>query len=203
MAVTARAKLSYIFVLGAGIKEAKFMTEENVRTSVSTMTLKAQGATILQQGGAAAPPIPGPLDGIGLPKPKEVQDFLEELFGGGQPPNGPQDPKNQKDGKGGKSGDGQRRKGPSVDDLYPKGSITIRDEPLPMALQNQLFINGDKSLVVKSNNVLLTTPLIHQVSKQMRDFKNCMFRVNQLSNDQAMSIQSNYYDLKFAAGGAF
>ena len=39
------------------------------------------GGLILQQGGAAAPPAPGLLDG--LPIPKDVGDWLEEMFGGG------------------------------------------------------------------------------------------------------------------------
>ena len=71
-------------------------------------------------GGAAAPPMPGPLDGLGIPTPKDVGDFLEEMFGKGTNPNG--SPGGDKDGKGqvGKQSGQRRPGGASVEDLYPK-----------------------------------------------------------------------------------
>ena len=45
------------------------------------------------------------------------------------------DPKNKKDGDGGKTDGAPRRKGPSVEDLYPKA--TTFDKPLPISLLSQ------------------------------------------------------------------
>ena len=63
--------------------------------------------------------MPGPLDGL-IPSPKEMGDWLEEVFGGGKGtnPNGPKGPgDNEGKDDGGPQG---KRKGPSVEDLYPK-----------------------------------------------------------------------------------
>ena len=71
------------------------MMAPNVNESAS---IRLDG-TVLRQGGAAAPPMPGPLDGLGIPTPKDVGDWLEEMFGKGTNPNGPKGP-DDKDGKG-------------------------------------------------------------------------------------------------------
>ena len=64
--------------------------------------------------------MPGPLDGLKVPTPKDIGDWLEELFGKGTGNPGPQnDGGDEKDGKN-KKGEGKRRPGPSVEDLYPK-----------------------------------------------------------------------------------
>ena len=65
--------------------------------------------------------MPGPFDGL-IPTPKEVGDWLEEVFGKGTDPNGPE--VEDTDLLGGKKENDDRGKrrpgGPSVEDLYPK-----------------------------------------------------------------------------------
>ena len=93
----------------------KLTAQNNVNASIKVQL----DGTVLRQGGAGAPPIPGPLDGLGIPTPKEVGDWLEEMFGKGTNPNSGPGKGNGDDDK--NKDQGQRRPGgPSVEDLYPK-----------------------------------------------------------------------------------
>ena len=153
--------------------------------------------TVMQQGGAAAPPMPGPLDGLGLPTPKDIGDWLEELFGKGTGNPGPQRDGDDKEGKG-KSDGQKRRPGPKVEDLYPKpGKMSLIQAAAAHEAQNA----SRAFVVLQPNQQQTTVPQanlsILQVSKQMRDLQNSIFKVSHAS--ESGPTYSHYFDAQFAS----
>lgn len=133
--------------------------------------------------------MPGPLDGLGIPTPKDVGDWLEEMFGKGTNPNGSPGPGNDKDGKGKEQGK-RRPGGPSVEDLYPKTQKINTNEVLAT---NVAFQNSQKAFSIfesKKNKLVWTMPML-QVSKQMHDLQNSIFQINQQFDGPTIN---NYYD---------
>ena len=94
--------------------------------------------------------MPGPLDGLNIPTPKEMGDWLEELFGKGTSNGGPNMNGDDNDKKKGK-GEQRKRGGPSVEDLYPKGNKITASSDIGEVIAAQSAIeNASKGFYFQS-----------------------------------------------------